>query len=246
MINLWEGNYFSWQDAKNSSTGYHDYRILDKVKNSLLKVKNGQAVYERDSVLFKEVQYSWGLLAGLQKAAIEYSGKLCVLDFGGSLGSSYFQNKDFLKGLKSLHWCIIEQSHFVECGKAYFEDEQLKFFYTIDECLEIYSPNVLLLSSVLQYLEKPYYWIDKFLKVEIPFIILDRTAFIDGESDTISIQNVPEDIYKASYPAWFFAKDKLIKQFKEYAILGSFNNGFTPDSSLNGKRIYWEGMILKR
>ena len=45
-------------------------------------MKNGEAVYERDSVLFDEIQYSWGLLAGLQKAALENDGKLCVLDFG--------------------------------------------------------------------------------------------------------------------------------------------------------------------
>ena len=59
------------------------------------KVKNGEAVYERDSVLFDEIQYSWGLLAGLEKAALEHDGKLCVLDFGGSLGSTYYQNKQF-------------------------------------------------------------------------------------------------------------------------------------------------------
>lgn len=39
--------------------------ILQTVKNSLLKVKNAEIVYERDSVIFDEIEYSWQLLTGL-------------------------------------------------------------------------------------------------------------------------------------------------------------------------------------
>ena len=101
-IGMWSGNYTSWQEAKANCTGYDAANILEKCKNALLKVKNGEAAYERDSVLFNQIQYSWGLLAGLQKAALENNGNLCVLDFGGSLGSTYFQNKAFLSSLKKL------------------------------------------------------------------------------------------------------------------------------------------------
>ena len=31
--------------------------VLEKCKNALLKVKNGEAAYERDSVLFNQIQY---------------------------------------------------------------------------------------------------------------------------------------------------------------------------------------------
>ena len=70
--------------------------ILDKVLAATLKVKQGQAVFERDSVLFDEIEYSWPLLAGLMWAAASNGGKLNVLDFGGALGSSYYQNRKFL------------------------------------------------------------------------------------------------------------------------------------------------------
>lgn len=245
--NIWSGNYASWSEAEAKCTGYDAVSILEKVKNATLKVKNGEAVYERDSVLFDEIQYSWGLLAGLQKAALENHRKLCVLDFGGSLGSSYYQNKEFLSPLNELQWCIVEQAHFVNCGKAHFEDDHLKFYGTIEECLAKHRPNVLLISSVLQYLEKPYEWLEMFLELNIPYIIIDRTAFVDNQQDILTIQNVPEEIYKASYPAWFFGgklKRSLIE--KRYSLI-EFDNGFTAPTIINGvKKAFWQGIIIKK
>ena len=233
-------------EAKLQCTGYDSDSILEKCKTSLLKVKNGEAAYERDSVLFDEIQYSWGLLAGLQKAALENEGKLCVLDFGGSLGSTYYQNKEFLNSVKQLQWCIVEQSHFVDFGKLYFENEQLKFYYTIEECLSNHKPDVILLSSVLQYLEKPYEWIEKIINLGIPNIIIDRTAFVNNERDILTIQNVPEEIYKASYPSWFFNKEIFLGAFKGYSTFASFKSFCDFPVLINSTyNATWDGFLLK-
>ena len=58
-----------------------------------------RGVYERDSVLFDTIRYSWPLLSDLLRAASEDQNHLSVLDFGGSLGSSYYQNRVFLSHL---------------------------------------------------------------------------------------------------------------------------------------------------
>lgn len=244
---IWTGPYESWATAAAETSGFDNELILTKCKAALLKVKNGEAVYERDSVLFDEIQYSWGLLAGLQKAALANEGRLCVMDFGGSLGSSYFQNRKFLQTVRELKWCIIEQPNFVTCGQDYFANEQLQFYYTINECLQENKPNVLLLSSVLQYLEKPYDWIEKFLRLQIPFIIVDRTAFVKKENDILTLQNVPEEIYQASYPAWFFGKNFYSHFAEDYLRIAEFDSGFTPPVTLHDGLIgYWSGMILER
>lgn len=246
---VWEGNYPSWREAMAVSDGYDASFILEKVKTAILKVKNGEAVYERDSVLFDTIQYSWGLLAGLQKAAIEHNLKLSVLDFGGSLGSSYFQNKHFLNNLNSIEWSVVEQPHFVECGKTFIEDNELKFYHTIDDCLQSRKPNVLLLSGVLQCVKNPYQWIDTFLQYNIPYIIIDRTAFTNGLEDILTVQHVPQSIYRASYPAWFFNPKKLMDKFKaSYEVIASFDSGFTPPVSImsTNAKGYWSGYILKR
>ncbi len=66
----WSGNYASWEEASKISSGYGEQKILDKVKEAILKVKNKEAVYKRDSVIFDHVQYSWPLLSNLLKHAI--------------------------------------------------------------------------------------------------------------------------------------------------------------------------------
>ena len=93
------GDYSSWEEALKFCDGYNKPNILEKVKNSLLKVKKGEAVYERDSVLFDHIEYSMPLLVSLLYMTTVYKNNLNILDFGGSLGSSYFQNRKFLEKL---------------------------------------------------------------------------------------------------------------------------------------------------
>jgi putative methyltransferase (TIGR04325 family) len=244
----WSGNYRSWQEAMKHCQGYDSPNILEKCKNALLKVKNGDSVYERDSVLFDEIHYSFPLLATLQRAAIDNNGKLCVLDFGGSLGSSYFQNKAFLNNITPSKWCIVEQANFVECGKQYFEDEQLKFYYTIEDCLKEHKPTVLLLSGVLQCLEKPYYWIETFIKLEIPYILIDRTTFVGNKTDILTIQKTPLSIYEATYPTWFFNFEQFQNAFlTDYSQLLVFDSFADVPIVLNGnKKASWKGLVFKK
>ncbi len=220
----WSGNYTSWEEALRVSTGYNSKVVLNKVKDSLLKVKNGEAVYERDSVLFDEILYSWPILAGLMWIAAQSSGVLNLIDIGGSLGSTYFQNRKFLESLKKVSWTIVEQKHFVETGKIYFQTEMLGFSEDLEKCFKETSPKAILLSSVLQYLEAPYDLLRKITDLKIEFILFDRTSFIFKGPDRLTVQNVPHDIYKASYPCWFFNMDKFLSFFRDdYDLISEFD-----------------------
>jgi putative methyltransferase (TIGR04325 family) len=226
--NDWSGNYSSWREAHNKSTGYDSSLIVEKVKEALLKVKNGEAVYERDSVIFDKIHYSYPQLASLMWVAASDRGKLNIIDFGGSLGSGYFQNFSFLSKLVRVHWNVVEQPSFVDMGKKYFENEQLRFFYTIQECLDHSpreKPNMILLSSVLQYLENPYEMAEFINSLEFDYVLVDRTLFILQGEERLTIQKVPPNIYDASYPAWFFDKDKLLSTFsKKYQLVFEFES----------------------
>src|SRR5215203_7187650 len=83
----WNGDYLNWNDASNKCLGYDQSNIVEKVKEATLKVKKGEAIYERDSVLFSSVEYSWPLLSALMWVAAKNKGRINVVDFGGSLGS---------------------------------------------------------------------------------------------------------------------------------------------------------------
>lgn len=219
------GKFASWDEAKKHSDGYNKDVILRKCKDALLKVKSGEAAYERDSVLFDKVQHSFPVLAGLIRAAVANGGNLSVLDFGGSLGSSYYQCRDFLSELKSLRWSIVEQPRFVECGRKLFETEELKFYNDIDECLSSEKRDVVLLSSVLPYIECPYDLLEDIITRNFQYIILDRTPVLESESDILTVQYVPKEIYKASYPTWFLSEKKILSCFADrYQILADFDS----------------------
>jgi putative methyltransferase (TIGR04325 family) len=238
----WFGNYPNWQAAQRQSIGYDSTVILERVKNSLLKVKNDEAVYERDSVLFDHIEYDWPVLAGLMWVAAQHQGRLSVLDFGGSLGSSFYQNRKFLATLKVLEWSVVEQAHFVETGIKHFQDNQLQFFITCEQCLAKRKPNVILLSSVLSYIEKPYELLEYLSSLQIEFIIVDRLPVVESDTDQIKLQKINPLIYPATYPAWYFSKSKFLKRIVQlFDVLELYNCQISYDLPTN-----FIGLILKR
>ncbi|RYD73973.1 MAG: methyltransferase, TIGR04325 family, partial [Sphingobacteriales bacterium] len=164
-----------------------------------------------------------------------------------SFGSSYFQNKHFLKKLSTLKWTVVEQKHFVEDGKISFTDEHLDFAYQVDDIPNTDKPHCLLLSSVLQYLEDPDRWLEKFFAYQFPYIIIDRTAFIN-DKQRLTVQSVPEFIYKASYPCWFFNEDEFLLKFStHYELIADFDSFADPNKvTEDGKQLYWKGFFFKQ
>lgn len=237
----WFGDYQSWEDASANSDGYDAASILERIKTALRKVKSGGAAFERDSITFDKPDAQPEITNWLRKIASEHNNRLTVTDFGGSLGSSYFQYRQLLPEVKLVQWTVVEQPHFVQAGKAEFEDSVLKFSD------ETESADVLLLFSVLPYLEKPYDFINKFQEKKFQYIIIDRTPVIRSVKDRLTVQLVPEMIYKGSYPAWFFSEERLIGSFPGYELLEKFESKFTSEYKLDDETVaHWNGYILKR
>ena len=212
---IYVGDFKTWEEALKFSTGYDQKIILEKVLHSTLAVKNGEKVYERDSVFFENIQYSWIASCGLLLAASSSEGQLSVLDFGGSLGSCYFQNRNLINRLTKVKWNIIEQEHFVDAGNKFIKIDELMFYNNIQECLNKNKPNVILISSALQYLKNPLDVLNQLKDSGAKYLIIDRTPFSDFSNDRILIQKVPEYIYEASYPIRVFSQECIIKVLEE-------------------------------
>jgi putative methyltransferase (TIGR04325 family) len=239
------GDYPSWAEAQRVCSGYDAANILEKVKTSMLKVKSGEAVYERDSVLFDEIEYSWPLLAALMWVAAQKNGKLKVMDFGGSLGSAYFQNQKFFRDTDLQKWSVVEQESFVRCGSEFFEDGVLGFYNEPEEVIRSSGvPDVLLVSCTLPYLEQPYEVLHRLMNLHCPYIVVDNTYFNYETRDRICIQKVPPEIYDASYPCWFLNFDRVLQTMRsDYTIISEHNN----ESAiyLDGRKIRYKGFLAK-
>lgn len=212
---FWSGRYDSWEQAQAFARGYADPEILTKVLKATKKVQHGEAAFERDSVAFSKPEYTWEVLSSLLYVATKNKNRVSIVDFGGALGSIYFQHRAFFDGLTKLQWSVVEQKHFVEAGNREIKNKELAFFNTIDESLKKNHADLLLLSGVLPYLEEPYDYIKRFLQHDFRYILLARTPCFDNnlEQDVVTIQTVREPIYNAQYPAWLFSKKKILKPF---------------------------------
>ena len=198
----------TWQDAVRASTGYASTDIFEKAIIAARQVRDGKAAFERDTVIFPQPEYSHQMLAWMLLARLRL-GTLSVLDFGGGLGSRYFQHKSLFRELGNIRWAVVEQDNIVDAGQMEFTTGELNFFRTVEQAEQGASPNFLLVSSSLQYMEKPYEMLEALLARRCPYFLLDRTMARPGLPDELYIQHVSPAIYRASYPVWFLDAQRI-------------------------------------
>jgi putative methyltransferase (TIGR04325 family) len=240
-----DGPYRTWAEARAQASGYDAPRILEKVREAALRVKNGEAAYERDSATFVTASLPHPVAAALMLGAALRGGRLDVLDFGGSLGSLYGQCRPLLDALPDVHWRVVEQPHFVAAGRADFQDSRLEFFASIAECTRGGSPGVVVLSSVLQYLEDPYAVLQELGRLGAAIIVIDRTPFTTAGPDVLAVQKV-SSVYPASYPAWILDEQRVLATLDAHHDLLLRCDSAEGCVRSRGIVACYRGMILKR
>ena len=239
------GDYPDWPSAAAAAKGYDAANILEIQRAAMRKVRDGEAVYERDSVIFDEVEYFFPTLAALLLAGSRNGGRLAVLDFGGALGSTYYQNGAMLSHL-ALSWHIVEQPHFVAAGVQEFETDALKFLPTIAASWHAQPPDVVLLSSVLQYLDDPFLLLKQIADRAPPYILIDRTPVLDDGRERIVVQTVPPSIYPASYACRLFASGSIPQALPDYELVFGFDSHAGTVIDVEGARARYRGYFLRR
>lgn len=207
----WEGSFASWQEACAASEGYDAEGIFAKVVHAARQVRDGQCAYERDAVCFDSPCLNEHLTTAILLAALRSGDRLNVVDFGGGLGSTYQQNRIVLDHVPGLSWNVVEQSHVATCGKNEFATDVLSFWTSLEEFTSANRGqriDVIIFSSVLQYLETPYAVLQQAIDLQPEVIYLGRTP-LASEGDRLTVQHVPASIYRASYPCWLLDKKRI-------------------------------------
>jgi putative methyltransferase (TIGR04325 family) len=239
------GPHKTWKEALKHATGYNAAEILEKVKHSTLQVKENSGLHVRDGVIFDTPQYSYPLFASLLRVACENRGILSLIDFGGSLGSKYFSFKTYYPDPIKINWQVVEQPHYVQCGMEFLLSSELSFYANIADVPIL--PDIILLSGVLQYLDRPYAHLDQIMDLGVPYLFIDRTLCnMNGTEDKILVEHVPRHIYSASYPCWFMSYTKLKAYLLEkYVMIDEFD-GLEGKFSVSGFQMHSKGMFLRR
>ena len=97
----------SWHDASTNATTYNSIEVFQKTLNAARLVRDGKIAYERDSVLFDQVQYDFKLLSSLLLIA-NIQNQLNVVDFGGAPVHPSGKTKS-LDLTASKKWAVVEQ-----------------------------------------------------------------------------------------------------------------------------------------
>ncbi len=233
--------YDSWAEANSDCEGYNSNIIFEKVKEASLAVKEGRASYERDSVLFYDTKKNYNLLSYINYYALSHTETIAVVDWGGALGSTYFQNKKMLP--KNLTWTIVEQKNFVEFGKQNIADDVLHFEYSLEKIVKC---DIIIFSGVLQYLDFAIDLLKEAISKAPDYIILERTQF--GKSFKIWKYVASDQIFKANYPTCCFKKETIVDLFEErnYSLIDSWDSLVDKPFRVEGDTIELKSLVFAK
>jgi putative methyltransferase (TIGR04325 family) len=238
------GRYARWDDAVARCPGVdmEPASMVEAVVRATRRVEAGEAAWERDSVTFEVIDYSWPLLAALMRASADRGG-LRVVDFGGSLGTTYRQHRRFLDSLpQGTSWNVVEQPPLVEAGMREFQTETLSFHHDI-AAAAAGGVDAILFAGVLLYFDDPDLVLAQASRTSARYLILDRTPLHEGDKDYATVEVVPARIYKAVLPCRVFSRQRLNARLSpQWRLVTTWPCSDHPDLPAG----QWEGALYER
>ena len=219
-----DGPYESYKIAKENSNGYESFPILDKVYKATEEVLNKKAIWERDGTAFYSEKPKLKIIEILSKY---YKKDDCIVDFGGGLGGLFLNNKDFFLPNKNLY--IIEQENFVQRGMEICSKYNINLNFSNSLLSINLHPDIVVFSSVLQYLPDPYATINTVKSIGPKFILIDRTCFTKSKKINWWVQLV-NNYYSIniSYPVCPLNLDSILGLLSQYKLVQTWSNSFDP------------------
>jgi putative methyltransferase (TIGR04325 family) len=209
------GHFDNWQEARACATGYDEDSIAQKVLEASKAVMRGEARYERDSVLFNDLQYNFRIVSAFGLVASRRN-QVNILDFGGALGSEYWRNRNMLYAFNTkFTWNVVEQDNYVRLGNQEVGNDELFFYKNVRQ---VDCPiDIVLLSSVLQYLPSWKSILKDIADLKPKYILIERQPISSEQG--ICVQYVGDLIYKASYPMWLITEHELMACMDSYEVV---------------------------
>jgi len=225
------GPYDSYEEAAQRSSGYESKIILDKVYIAVVDVLEGNYAYERDGTAFA-MRPSIDNLRRLLSTYLKEND--VVVDFGGGFGGAFINNRDLFRD--SNRYTVVEQSNFVEAGRELSKKFGLQIQFIDNLCHLPVKPDVIILSSVLQYIPNAEQVLQEVAELMPRLIIVDRTAFApNNASQKWWIQDEPA-YYQIpiSYPNRPLPLEAILSFLSQYSVLERWTNPFDPESPPHG------------
>jgi len=173
---MWQGDYPDWKSAVDRcNRATMPPPSSERCRSALRAVLAGESSAERDSLFFDDLRLYLGTHCPPSTLRSDEKGPSGSLILAGALGSLYFQHRNWLSHISSLEWHVVEQPHFVECGKADAENDQLRFFSRyLNPPWRAGHPTSFFSQGTSRRFEAPTSWAKRFSSLGADFILLDR------------------------------------------------------------------------
>ena len=205
----------SWEIASAKSVGYESPNVVLPVakKAGLLREQIRSTPY----VDSRCQQIATAMLHCLAELGFEKHRVLRVLDFGGAGGEYFYYFRKIAPNIK-IEWIVLETPALVRAMKDQENsaDESISWVDLIEEPLTYF--DVVLLSSVLQYIEKPLNILEELAK-RTNFIIINRLPLITKHKSIVAVQRTYTSGKRGSHPAHFFNEEDMIATLSEYGTI---------------------------
>ena len=236
----------SFEAILSDSSGYNAEQILDRALSAAIEVRDGRGSHERDGVVFYTRETNWPLMGAIGLAAATRNRRITVLDFGGSLGTAFFQHKNLLDRFSGIDWRVVEQNNFVEAGRREMKVKGLSFFGSVEEATKGARPLVTYAGSSIQYVEEPMKTLREISLVTSQFLILDRIP-VSPDKSRLLRQVVEKHPYDASYPMHVLSQVEIEQSISEHwLLLASHECVGGRSRTSEGFPFEWRGLVFMR
>ena len=205
------GPYDSWEAAAEACDGYESIGVVDRYELEATSIAYDESAGTGGCLLSQRT----ARLAAAFLAATAASGSAAtrgvrVLDFGGAVGKHMVELKS-VPGVRVSEWVVVESAA-VARRLQRFSTDVIRWSHAASPA-ELSSEgafDIVLASSVLQYMPAPLSWL-RVLAELAPSLIIDRLPLIEASADFVMRQNARYGGRRVTYPAWFFARDAFLE-----------------------------------
>jgi len=237
------GDYSGWEEAARH--GRYDAASILQSAAAAADAADRRGLTERDGSLVVDGGPPGALVSALLLAARAGKEPLRVLDFGGALGTHWRATRLWQAALPPLHWQIVEQPGYVAEGRRRYTD-QPRFHAGLDEALQAGPPDLLIASSVIQYLPEPWTHLDALMACKAPVLLIDRTPLTTLPTDRLTLQTTPRVWGAHRYPMWLLPESALRARIAaHYRIVQEFDALDAP-FRWQGAPVRYRGLIALR
>ena len=195
----------NWESAVSRSSGYQSPQTISTIEGADPVVDKWTA--DHNFLGSRYLQVASAFLSGLNPEKLKSETTIYVLDIGGGLGEYFFLIQDNLPNLK-FEWLILETPALCELAKSKHADSSgVSWTDALNDSSQTF--DIVLLSSVIQYVEKPFELIEMAAQ-KAPLLIFNRLPLSANGHNLVCIQRPGLFESKGSYPVHILSEQLFI------------------------------------